>query len=210
MRFLVLAALLAGVVAAFSEPAPTAAARHKRPVSFVPEPVEGGPRLDGETWKFDGDGYGVQLQWLNDEQRLRYIRHRTGFETDPFRSRPDEPPKFATFLLIVDNHSQGRMQFNPQNCWLMPNNKRLEVPLDLPKIRSTFRMTHTKMPPIFEHLGRVLLDGEQVLGPGETRSGLLVYNFTSPRTRRFTVDVPLTLAEGEGATFKVSYRRQKE
>ncbi len=189
----------------------TLAKRPPKVYRFIPaEDMAEGATLEGTTWKLESDTFRVHLQRLSNEQRLAAIKHLSGLEIDPFRQKPGMPPTFQTFLLVLHNESEESLFFNTAKCWFKPNTAHLETPLDLQRVRSLFRTSGLEMPGAYENLDRVLLNGEMLLQPGETLTGLLVYRFPSQKIRRFTIDVPLTLSRGDGVSFRAGWQRIKE
>jgi hypothetical protein len=206
-RIGLLVACLALGFAGFS----ASAKRPPKVFRFIPDPeMAKGATLDQTTWKLETDTFRVHLQRLNNEQRLAAIKHLSGLEIDPFAQRPGQPPNFQTFLLILTNHTEESLFFNTSKCWFKPNTAHLETPLNLQRVRSIFRTSGLEMPGAYEKLDRVLLNGETLLQPGETVTGMLVYKFPSPRIKRFTIDVPLTLSRGDGVSLRAGWRRIKE
>ncbi len=185
------------------------AARRSEPARFEPDPGSSEPTLAGRTWRVQGPSWRAELQKLTDEERRAYIEHTTGVTVDPFVLSADKSGRFETFVLILENVSEGTLRFNAWNCWLTPNTNRIETPLDLARMRSAYRVLETEMPPAYERAAAALFDGESSLLAGERRSGLLIFRLDDRKAKRYTVEVPLTLTNGDEAGFKVAYRRVK-
>jgi hypothetical protein len=166
--------------------------------------------LEGNTWRARSDLYRVELQMLDNAGRMAFMKHQTGTEIDPFAARPDQPPSFYTFLLVVENRGEQTLMLHPQNCWLVAGKGRSEYPLDVDTIRSAYHTLQAELPASYEVVGQVLFQRERIIKPGETHMGLLVYRSPSPRLRRFVVEIPLTLPSGDVTTLKAPYRRLKE
>lgn len=166
--------------------------------------------LDGPTWTWTAPGYRVQLRQLDEEERRKYVLNTTGSNADPFAGRPDRPRGFLTFLLLIDNLSDEGLFFQPQNCWLRTPHDKIEYPLDQVAIRSAFTLFEQEFPPAYEKAAAALLEGEKRLTVGQRVHGLLVYHSPHERMKRFTVDIPLTLSNGEQKSFSAPYRVLKK
>jgi hypothetical protein len=166
--------------------------------------------LEGNTWRTRTDLYRVELQKLDNPQRLAFMKHQTGTEIDPFVARPGEPPAFFTFLLVVENVGEESLYLHPQNCWLVAGKGRSEYPLDLDSIRGAYHTLQAEVPASYEVVGQVLFQRERIIKPGEVHMGLLVYRSPSPRLKRFVVELPLTLPSGDVTTLRAPYLKHKE
>ena len=178
---------------------------------FVPDTEnELAPRLEGGTWVGEGETWAIFLRPLGDEERLSYIRSTTGLGVDPFLSRPDKPDTFMTFLLVIENRGEAALAFNPQACWLAANRNQHEFPLALTDLSFSYRVAGLEFPRAFERIRPALLESPRTVPPGETVSGLLVYNGLHAKTKRYGVDVKLSLPNGEVAKLHAPYRRLKQ
>jgi hypothetical protein len=176
--------------------------------SFRPDPeAKNAPTLQGSTWFQEGDGYAIRLQMIDDEQRLAFIKGSTGLGTDPFAGRPDQPPRFLSFLLEIENRTEGELALNPLDCWLMTNRKKIRTPLGLTDLSFQYHVAGADLPPAYETVGRVLLAQPTAVGPGGSLHGLLVYRAVEPNTKTFGVDVQLVLPDGNVARLTAPYRR---
>jgi hypothetical protein len=175
---------------------------------FVPaEPVEGGPLLQGTTWIGQGLGHGIWFKHLDDAERLAYLERQTGLQIDPWAAPPGANPRFLTFLVVIENRSDTRMEFNPVHCWLMTNKEEIQTPLSLNDMQFDYRFQGQDLPKAYERVGPVLLDGTVTVEIGEKISGLLVYRTVKPKTKSFTVDTRLTMFNGDVVRFSAHYRR---
>jgi len=180
-------------------------------VSFRPDPeAKNAPRLQGSTWSQEAEGYAIRLQMIDEDERLAFIRSSTGLATDPFAGRPDQPPRFLSFLLQVENRTDGELALNPLDCWLMTNRKKIETPLGLTDLSFEYRVAGADLPPAYETVGRVLLALPAVVGPRSSLHGLLVYHAVEPKTKSFGVDVQLILPDGNVVRFTAPYRRARD
>jgi len=178
---------------------------------FVPDPLaEGAPELRGHTWTESGEGYRIELQQLGEAERLAFIKHRTGLETDPFASRRGEPPRFATYVLAIENRGTSSLAFNPKTCWLTTNKKKdLQTPFGLYDLSFSYRMTDREMPETYRKAGQALFEDPLLVAGGESVSGLLVYEKPSPKVHWLRVDVQLTMSDGHVVRFTAPYQRLK-
>jgi len=182
------------------------------PPSFVPDPLaEGAPELHGATWSERGETYQIELQEIDEAERLAFIKHRTGLSTDPFASRRGEPARFATYVLAIQNLGTSSLAFNPKSCWLSTNKKKdLQTPFGLYDLSFSYRMTDREMPEAYRKAGRALFEDPLLVGAGESVSGLLIYEKPGPKVRWLRVDVQLTLPDGHVVSFTAPYERFKE
>jgi hypothetical protein len=177
--------------------------------TFVPEsPPAGGPILDGERWTFGATGYTLRLERLDDATRQAFIRRTTGSATDPFATRPDRPGGYVSFLVELENHGEGSVSLNPQNCWLV-DGRIPQYPLDLPTLQSSYEVLEQELPAAYRTAARALLDGEVVVEPGQRAAGLLVYRPLRERTKRFRVELQVTSPTGGVDHFAAAYRRTR-
>jgi hypothetical protein len=177
---------------------------------FDPDPMQPETATwDGRTWKAAGDGYELRLRAVEAPERLERIRAATGVATDPFASPPDVAPAFLSFLVEVRNLSPNVVVFEPQRCWLTPNTQETVRPIGLERLASDYRFTGRELPAAYGHVAAVVLENATLVESGGTLSGLLVYHAPGPGTKRFRIDVPLTLGDGSAAKLSATYRRKK-
>jgi len=178
---------------------------------YLPDPgAKDAPELQGSTWAETGEGYAIRLQMIDDEQRQAYLVRSTGLATDPFAGRPGQAPRFLSFLLEIENRTEGELAFNPQDCWLMTNRKKIETPLGLTDLSFDYHVAGADLPPAYENVGRVLLVHPATIRPGGSLHGLLVYRAVEPATKTFGVDVQFVLPDGNVVRLKAPYRRAKQ
>ncbi len=167
-------------------------------------------QLAGRTWSASAAGYAVEIQRLDDAERQTWLRHATGSAVDPFLAPADQPRRFETFLVRVENRDAGPATFNPQDCWLVTTGNEVLYPLGLEDLAASYRQLGLDLPPAYASVGPALLSGSALLDPGATTSGLLVYPPFKPKTSRFRVDLQVTLASGDVVRLSAPYRRQPE
>jgi hypothetical protein len=190
---------------------PFAAAGEKIPPPFEPNPeAEGAPELHGETWVEEGAEHAIRLQQVNDEERQAYIQRVTGLPTDPFASRPGMPPQYLSFLLEVENRTDGSLDLNPLNFWLQSNKKKIKTPIGLADLSFNYHVAGAELPQAYENVESALLSQPVVIGAGRARHGLLIYRAVDPKAKRFTVEVQLTMPDGDVVRFVAPYRRAKD
>jgi hypothetical protein len=90
----------------------------------------------------------------------------------------------------------------------MPHAK-VEQPVGMEALHGKFRSAGRELPAAYERVGRAFLEVESHVEPGDTVSGLLVYRAVGASTRRFWLDVPLTLPSGDWVRVRLPYRREK-
>jgi len=174
---------------------------------FVPAAeTEGAPELDGATWVGAGPMHSIRLTRIGNEARQAYIRESIGSDTDPFTSRPDQPEGHLTYLLQISNPGDSALIFNAGHCWLFTG-KEIRTPLGPADISFAYKVAESGFPPAYENVGRVLLHGTQMIDPGKSIHGLLVYRAPKQGTRKFKVDVQLSLGTGDIVKFSAPYRR---
>jgi hypothetical protein len=180
---------------------------------FVPDVASGrqigAPPLVGATWTDEGPGYTMRLQRITDEQRQAFFRRMTESPTDPFASRPDEPPRYQTFLLQIENKSDGSLMFQSKHCWLKTDRNELLTPIGLGGLRSSYGVMGREMAPAYESVAPAVLEGSVTLQPGESIAGTLVYKMFKPKTSFFKIDVQLTTSAGDVVKLVAPYRRHK-
>jgi hypothetical protein len=175
---------------------------------FVPaEPVEGGPQLQGTTWIGQGLGHGIWIKHLEDDERVAYLERQIGVAIDPWASPPGEASRFITFLVVLENRSDSRMEFNPIHCWLMTNKEEIQTPMSLSDMQFDYRFNGQDLPKAYEKVRPVLIGETLMIEAGQKVSGLLVYKTVKPKTKSFTVDTRLTMYNGDVVKFTAHYRR---
>jgi hypothetical protein len=200
-------------------PAPSAAAPSKAAdredeadrTVFVPDAeAEGAPPIDGTTWLSVGGMHSMRLTRLGQAARQAYLRKVIGLPIDPFAVPPDAGDGYPSFLLQVQNHGDSAILFNPLHCWLMTNKKEIQTPVGLSDLSFLLKVVDFEMPAAYEKVGPALLDEPRTIYPGETIHGLLIYKPFKKKTKRFSVDVQLTLPTGDLVRLSAPYRRQTD
>lgn len=163
--------------------------------------------LAGQTWTLEAEEYTIHLRRVDGEERQNFIGGVTGLSVDPFASPEGRGERFLSFLLRIDNRTDGAVQFNPINSWLMTNRKEVQYPIGLTDLSFSYHVAGREFPVSYERVGPALLEQSREILPGQTTSGLLVYHVLDPKTKRFHVDVEVTLANGDLVRFAAPYRR---
>jgi hypothetical protein len=173
---------------------------------FVPAPdKETAPQLDGVTWVTDQPAYAVRLTKVGNEPRQKYIRSVTGADIDPFAARPDEPPRYISFLLQIKNRTDGRLVFNPLQCWLFTNQSEILTPMGLSDLAFLYRTMEQELPAAYEQVDAALLGPTRVINSQASLHGLLVYRAPKGRTKNFKIDVQFTLPTGDVVKISAPY-----
>jgi len=211
LRFSSVRAILAGLfLAAVLVAGGAAPAGQKAGQRYEPNPAaKEAPALHGSTWLQEGEGYAIRLQNISEEERQAFILRSTGLPTDPFAGRPGQPPRFLSFLLELENRTEGELALNPLDCWLKTNRGRIETPLGISDLSFLYHVAGADLPPAYESVGRLLLAHPVVVEAGGSLHGLLVYRTVEEKTKSFNVEVQLVLPDGNVARFAAPYRRVK-
>ena len=182
------------------------------PVVYDPDPAKpGAGKLQGETWSKDTPSASLWLTRIDEETRKGFVRRRAGLELDPFMTTPGrEAGGFLAFHVLVQNHTETRLVFQPQACRLQTSWKDFQAPLDLPTILAAFAMGNRPAPAHIERIRSAIIDGEVVLGPGEQRDGLFIFHAFDPTAKTFQVDIGATLTQGEPFGFSAFYKKRKK
>jgi hypothetical protein len=165
--------------------------------------------LQGETWTREDELVAIYLREIDQQERLKYIEGATGLTIDPFAAPPDKDPRFLSFLLVIENRGDTAVGFNALDCWLKTNRQKIETPLGLTDLSFDYHMAGVELPPAYERISPLLLEGARTIIPGDSLSGLLVYHVVDPKTRRYYVDVDLIPPSGDILRFRAPYRREK-
>ena len=197
---------MASLVLGLSHPVP--AAKPDTPVQFEPDTDAGAAAsLEGTTWVADGGQWKVWLKQLDEDERLNFIERTTGLAIDPFSGRPDRPPAYLTFLLVLENRGAAGLDFNPQSCWLKTNRNKILLPRGMADLSFNYRITGREFPVAYQNVQRAVLERAVSVAPGERIAGLLVYDRVPHKTKRWNLSLRLTHSDGEQATFDAPYRR---
>lgn len=192
---LLLFALLAG-----SAPAP--------PPVLVPDASQPGPVvLQGQTWSLETKDVTIHLRQVDDTERRNFIGHVTGLSIDPFAGPDDQPPRFLSYLVHVENRGKEELEFNPINSWLTTNRKQILYPIGLTDLLSMYHEGGLELPESYEKVGPALLEQARAIAAGASLSGLLVYHVVDPRTKSYQIDIELTRTNGKAVLFAAHYRR---
>jgi hypothetical protein len=178
---------------------------------FVPDPAGAEHAvLDDRTWIGSGPTWELRVTMLTDAERQEYVHRLTGVEVDPFATRPDAESAYLTWHLELTNRGGSALPFRPQAAWLVTSNARVEHPIGMETLHGRYRTTTGRdLPAAYARVGSAFLEADAGLDPGDTVSGLLVYQNVGPRTRKFWLDVPLTLPSGDWVRVRLPYRREK-
>jgi hypothetical protein len=187
---------------------PSGAAKPSSGAHFEPDTDSAGAALlQGSTWVGGGGNWKVWIKQLDDEERLNFIQRTTGLGIDPFAHRPDVPPAYHTFLLVLENQGSANLSFNPQSCWLKTNRNEVLLPQGLADLSFNYRVSGRELPVAYEKVQTALFEQAVSIAPGERASGLLIYDRVNVKTKRWNLGLRLTLPDGEPAAFNAPYRR---
>lgn len=175
---------------------------------FVPDLArDGAPALQGTTWISEGGDYALWVKMVDEQERLAYVKRITGIEIDPFHAPTGKDPRFLSFLLVLENRGTDHLELNPLKTWLVTNKNEIRTPLGMTDVSFTYRMHGLDLPTAYERIEPALLNMPRSVAPDESTSGLLVYKAIDPKTRRFSIDVRVSLPDGEVVELSAPYRR---
>jgi hypothetical protein len=178
------------------------------PPELVPDAARPGPVvLRGSTWTLETDEVTIHLRQVDDAERLNFIGHVTGLAVDPFGSPYDEPPRFLSYLVHIENRGPESLEFNPVHSWLTTNRKQILYPLGMTDLHSMYHEGGMELPDTYERVGPAVLEQARTIDAGTALSGLLVYRIVDARTRSLQVDIELTRPNGKAVLFAAHYRR---
>lgn len=198
---LLVLALLAGSGPAGATPPPP-------PPVLVPDTSQPGPLvLRGQTWALETDEVTIHLRLVDDAERLNFIGHVTGLAIDPFDAPYDEPPRFLSYLVHIENRGKEALEFNPVNSWLTTNRKQILYPVGLTDLLSMYHEGGLELPEAYERVGPAVLEQARTVEAGKTLAGLLVYHVVDARTKSYQIDIELTRTNGKAVLFAARYRR---
>ena len=190
---------------------PAYAGKDDPPPSYEPDAEAAPPTtLQGSTWVGGGGEWKFWLKELDDTERLNFIERKTGLTVDPFLGRPDQPPAYHTFLLVIENESSGELSFNPASCWLKTNREKILLPRGVSDVSFNYRITGRQLPAAYGKALEAIFDQGMTVGPGQKVSGLLVYERVPKNTKRWHVGLRLILPDGERGSFDAPYIRIKK
>jgi len=184
---------------------------HPKPRIFEPNLERAGDfTLEGTTWTQETEEHTVLLRQVNSDERLGFIKGRTGVPIDPFASPGESPPRYLTYLMVVENRGDAAIGFNALDCWLKTNREEILTPIGLSDLGFDYQLAGLELPASYERIAVALLEGAEAINPGQTLSGLLVYHVPHERTRHFHIDIDLIPLSGEIIRFRAPYRRFQE
>jgi hypothetical protein len=190
---------------------PTLAGKGDPPPDYTPDVESALPTtLQGSTWVGGGGEWNFWLKELDDTERLNFIERTTGLAVDPFLGRPDQPPAYHTFLLVLENNSSGQLSFNPASCWLKTSREKVLLPRGVTDVSFNYRMTGRELPAAYGKALEAIFDQTVTIDPGRKVSGLLVYERVPQNTKRWHVGLRLILPDGERGAFDAPYIRIKK
>jgi len=204
---LILASATLASAASAPEAGPSGGALVATPLpGYLPDPYEGSGRVEEDgTWSFATGGVSLRLTPIDGEARWAWIRERAGARVDPFSGRPDEEPRYLTFVLEVRNDSAGVVSFNPDRIWLSAGGTEIYHPIDLATMESAYRMHDREMPPTYRAGGSALLHGDTLLRPGDRREGMLVFQRFRKPVNAFLLEIPMTTGSGDVLDFTAAW-----
>jgi hypothetical protein len=178
---------------------------------FVPDPeADGAPPFEDGSWRVAAPGYAVELKLLDDLARREFAKRRTGSPADPFAPLPGQPSSLLTFLLRIENRGKGDLAFQPDATRILGRDRETFYPVGWPDIQSAYELLGQEVPPAQAPARTLLLDGQKVIRPGGVEEGILMFRAPPPGTKKFRIEIALTLPDGSGAGFQAPYRQLRK
>lgn len=178
---------------------------------FEPDTAKAaGGRLDEGVWIFENAAVRMALAQVDDAARRKFIEIQANTSVDPFTTTPGKPRAFMTWVLVIENKSDGDLSFQPQTARLITFDKTFRQPLDLPALQSAYEMLDRELPPAYLAASKALFDGEKTIRPGERTAGLLAYRPIDPASRSFIIELLVKDIRGEEIAFTAPYKRMKK
>jgi hypothetical protein len=162
------------------------------------------------AWRVEGPGYKAQLNLLDEAGRRAFVERRTGSREDPFAPLPGEPSTLLVFLFRVENRGKGDLVFEPDGSRLVGRNGEPSYPVGWPDIETAYALLGREVPPLQARARGLLLDGQKVVREGGTEEGILLFRVPPAGTKRFLLEIALTLPDGSAAGFGAPYRLDKK
>jgi hypothetical protein len=162
--------------------------------------------LKDGTWRVEGPGYLAELTLLDEAARRPIVKRRTGSLEDPFAPMPGERPGLLTFLLHVENRGKGDLAFEAGAARLVGRDKESFFPVGWQDIQSAYDLLGQKVPPVQARARELLLDGQKVVRAGGQEEGILLFRAPPAGTKKFRLEISLTLPDGAGISLGTPYR----
>lgn len=178
---------------------------------FEPDTAKAaGALLDEGVWIFENATVKMALAQVDDEARRKFIEIQANTSVDPFTTSPGRPRAFMTWVLIIENKSDGDLSFQPQTARLITFDKDFRQPMDLPALQSAYEMLDSELPPAYLAASKALFDGEKTIHPRERKAGLLAYRPINAASRSFVIELSVKDLRGEEIAFVAPYKRMKK
>jgi hypothetical protein len=174
---------------------------------FAPDAAAKGasPFRDG-AWRVETASYAAELSLVEGAARLAIARRRLGPVEDPFAPLPGATSTLLTFFLRIENRGKGELVFEPDATRLSTRDHQVWHPIGWPDIESAYALLEREVPPAQGRAKTLMIDGQKIVPPGKAVEGILVFRMPPAGTKRFRVDVPLTLPDGSGAGLGAAYQ----
>jgi hypothetical protein len=210
-RTAALAALaLVALAAPGAPPAHGAGGAATVPVYAAEPGAEGASPFQDGAWKVEAPAYVAELRLLDDATRPAFVERRTGSREDPFASIPGQKSSLLTFLLRIENKGRGDLVFEPDATRMIGREHEAWYPVGWPDIQSAYELLGREVPPLQARARPLLLDGQKVIRPGGVEEGILLFRQPPAGSKRFRIEVGLTLPDGSGAGLAAPYRLVKK
>jgi hypothetical protein len=121
-------------------------------------------------------GLTVEVEFLEPEDRARFIRTLDPRSDDPFAVPPGRPQAYHAFRITFENDSAKDVLFQPGNVLLMTAPTEQQRPLDLTDLYRVAARSETADPDAaMERAARLIFDSSTTIPKGRTLSRLVVF-----------------------------------
>jgi len=165
--------------------------------------------LVDKTWVEQGPDCEIRVRMITEAERLAFMVKTTGYRIDPYASPPDQEPRFISLLLEIENRSEGQIYFQSQSAWLRAGTQ-IQNPLGIDGLSSTYAVVEMEMGSAYEAVRPAIMEGSSTIVAGETKRGILIYRKVKDRTKKFYLEMQLTMPTGELMRVTAPYRLIKK
>lgn len=199
------------MLCAVSAPGPRAGGPKPPPeLLFEPDVAKApGARLEEGVWIFENADVRMALAQVDDAARRKFIEIQANTSVDPFTTSAGKPRAFMTWVLVIENKSDGELSFQPQTARLITFDKDFRQPMDLPALQSAYEMLDRETPDAYLAASKALFDGERTIRPKQQQAGLLAYRPINAKSRSFIIELSVKNLRGEEIAFVAPYKRMK-
>ncbi len=166
--------------------------------------------LADKTWVEQGPDCEIRVRMLSDAERLAFMEKTTGYRIDPYATPPNQEPRFISLLLEIENRSEAdQIYFQSQSAWLRAG-AQIQNPLGIDGLSSSYAVVEMEMGSAYEAARPAIMEGSSTIVAGETKRGILIYRKVKDRTKKFFLELQLTMPTGELMRVTAPYRLIKK